>query len=127
MDKIQMEKVIGENISKYRERAGLTQAQLAERVGVGIPFISKVERGGSAMKLHTLYKFAEALDVSCDALLYPESAAVHISSITRLLKDRPLNYLVGIENLIRTCDEHFTARDTISPQDESEVESPDAS
>ena len=35
-------RVIGENTRMYRERAGLTQADLAERVGVGTAFISRV-------------------------------------------------------------------------------------
>ena len=38
-------KTIGENTRKYRTRAGLTQAELAEKVGVGTSFISRVERG----------------------------------------------------------------------------------
>lgn len=37
-------KTIGENTRKYRTRAGLTQAELAEKVGVGTSFLSRVER-----------------------------------------------------------------------------------
>ena len=36
------EKVIGKNIAKYRSAAGMTQAKLAECIGVSTPFISRL-------------------------------------------------------------------------------------
>ena len=36
---------IGENIKNLRRARGLTQEQVAERVGVSRPFIAQVERG----------------------------------------------------------------------------------
>lgn len=120
MEKIELTALIGENVSKYRQKAGLTQAQLAEKAGVGISFISRVERGEKSMKLHTLYNLAEALGVSCDALLYPDSSSVHLSSIVHLLKGMPPSYLAGIEGLIRTCGAYFMAKDSQPPQEDRE-------
>ena len=53
--------LVGNNIAKYRTVAGLTQAQLAERIGVSIPFLSRMERGQKLMKLQTLCAIAQAL------------------------------------------------------------------
>ena len=107
MTKEQLTKLIGENICKYREKAGLTQAQLAEKVGVGTPFVSRVERGEKSMKLFILYTIAEALEISCAALLYPESSSVQLNAIMRLLENRSTSDLKGIEETIRTCDKYF--------------------
>lgn len=40
MDKKQLGIILGENVYKYRTRLGLTQAELAERVGVNSSYIS---------------------------------------------------------------------------------------
>ena len=107
MDKNQLTVLIGLNVCKYRKQAGMTQAQLAEKIGVGTPYISRIERGEKTMKLYTLYCLAEALDVTCDALLYLESPSTHINTIAQLLKDLSTAYLAGIEAIIRACGEHF--------------------
>ena len=64
-----LEEIIGTNIAKYREAAGLTQAALAEIIGISTAFVSRVERGQKKMKVETLYATAKALNVSVDALL----------------------------------------------------------
>lgn len=102
--------LIGENIRQYREKAALTQAQLAEKVGVGVSFISRIERGEKSMKLQTLRSIANALDTSCDALLRPEiSTDPQIATIVNLLKNQSSTYVEGIEAIIRTCNRHFTS------------------
>lgn len=111
MDKEQLAVLIGQNICKYREEAKLTQRDLAEKVGVGTAFISRIERGEKSMKLYTLYTIADVLGVTCDALLYPESASVHVSTIKQLLSGKPDLYVKGIEALIRACEDYFLAED----------------
>lgn len=44
MDDATLAVVIGDNIRRYRERANLTQGQLAEQAGVGTAFISRSTR-----------------------------------------------------------------------------------
>lgn len=105
--------LIGNNISKYRTMAGLTQAQLAERIGVSIPFISRVERGQKLMKLQTLCAIAQALNVSCDALLRECSSSVYIENINAILAEQPAEFLVGIERMIRACVEEFAPKANI--------------
>lgn len=55
MDAETLQMVIGANIAKYREEKGLTQAKLAELIGVTPVFVSRVERGQKMMKVMTLY------------------------------------------------------------------------
>lgn len=107
MDKMHLSVLIGKNICKFREQQGMTQAQLAEKIGVGTSYISRIERGEKSMKLYTLYSLAEVLGVTCDALFYEECVSSHINNIVRLLENCPADYLAGIEAIIRTCNAHF--------------------
>lgn len=40
-----LEEIIGRNIARYREVAGLTQATLAEMIGSSTAFVSRIECG----------------------------------------------------------------------------------
>ena len=52
-----------ESMVKAREKAGLTQAELAKRIGTRQPALSRLERGGfKKATVETLKKIADALD-----------------------------------------------------------------
>ena len=53
--------VIGEQLKVERRRAGLTQEQLAERIGTKKSFISRVEKGRADIQLSTLVKLFNGL------------------------------------------------------------------
>lgn len=110
MDEVHLKKIIGDNIAKYRSLAGLTQSQLAEKIGISTAFVSRVERGQKMMKVHTLYATAQALHVSCDALLHEEGPTIQLENMMQLLAGQPPEYLAGIERLVRTCVEEFSPK-----------------
>ena len=60
---------IGSKIREARERAHLTQEQLAEIVDISPTHMSVIERGVKTPKLDTFVRIANALGVSADALL----------------------------------------------------------
>lgn len=53
--------IIGEQLKDERLRAGLTQEQLADRIGTKKSFISRVERGQADIQLSTLVKLFQGL------------------------------------------------------------------
>lgn len=54
---------IFEEIIKAREKSGLTQEELANKIGTKQPALSRLERGGfRKANIETLKKIAEALD-----------------------------------------------------------------
>ena len=106
-----LEEIIGRNIARYREVAGLTQATLAEKIGISTAFVSRVERGQKRMKVETLYATAKALDVSVDALLSTDSSAAQLANINQLLAGQSDEYLEGIERMIRVCIEEFEPKE----------------
>ena len=60
---------IGARIKAARERAGLTQEDLAAELDMSPTHISVLERGRKAPKLETLVNIANTLHVSTDMLL----------------------------------------------------------
>lgn len=54
---------VGALIRHHRDRAGLTQADLAEKAGVASETVSRIERGSLAPGFDTLGDFAAALNV----------------------------------------------------------------
>lgn len=60
---------IGERIKEFRLKAGLTQSELAEKLGIPYQSIGQWERGLRSPKIETLQKIASALGVPLSQLL----------------------------------------------------------
>ncbi len=56
---------ISKNIKKYRKMTGITQAVLAERVGVSHEFIRRIEskKGVKSFSIDTIWKISLALNI----------------------------------------------------------------
>ena len=56
---------ISKNIKKYRKMTGITQAVLAERVGVSHEFIRRIEskKGVKSFSVDTIWKISLALNI----------------------------------------------------------------
>ena len=60
---------IGENIKTHRVRKGLTQCELAEKVGVTFGMIRRIEKGTKQPSLSNLYEIASVLETTpCELL-----------------------------------------------------------
>jgi transcriptional regulator with XRE-family HTH domain len=55
--------MMGEELRKARQRAGLTQEQLSFRSGLSRPHISQLERNLKSPTVDTLFLICDALDV----------------------------------------------------------------
>ena len=64
-----MENKLAQNIRDYRKGMGLTQEQLAERLGITLGTVSKWERSESEPDLGFIMDLAELFHVSVDALI----------------------------------------------------------
>jgi len=62
-------KTICKKIKKYRNEKGLTQEDLAEKVGVSRVYIGYVEQGRNTPSLEILEKIAKALNVKMTEIL----------------------------------------------------------
>lgn len=62
-------KTICKRIKKFRNEMGLTQEELAEKVGVSRVYIGYVEQGRNSPSLEILEKIAKSLKVKISDLL----------------------------------------------------------
>lgn len=60
---------VGANIKREREKAGYTQDQFSEMLGIGSKSLSSIERGVVGVSLTTLLKICEILHVSTNVIL----------------------------------------------------------
>lgn len=64
----EMNRIIGQNIMRLRDRLGLTQAELARRLGVARPTVTQLESGVKGPSKKMLPRIAEELGVTVDEL-----------------------------------------------------------
>lgn len=61
---------IGQRVRKYRKAQGLSQEELAARVGISVTHMSHIETGNTKLSLPVLVELACALGVQSDDLLF---------------------------------------------------------
>ena len=61
--------MLGEELRKARERAGLTQEQLSFRADYSRPYISQLERDLKSPTVATLFRLCEAMGVKASELI----------------------------------------------------------
>jgi transcriptional regulator with XRE-family HTH domain len=77
-----MEQTLGKRISAHRKRLGLTQDQLAEKLGVTAQAVSKWENDQSCPDISMLPRLSEIFGTSIDALLGKEpEPVVHTATV----------------------------------------------
>jgi len=62
--------MLGQGIQFLRKKAGLTQQELGELVGLNPNYISAIERGQRNVTIITLQKIGQGLGVDIDEILY---------------------------------------------------------
>ena len=85
MNKKQM---IGARVKEIRNKKGLTQEQLSERMEINPKYLSSIERGNENPTLNTLIKLSESLEVDLNQIfsfIQIEDPGERKSMITTLL------------------------------------------
>ncbi|MHB8304259.1 MAG: helix-turn-helix domain-containing protein [Acidobacteriaceae bacterium] len=60
---------IGLQLANQRRRKGLTQAQVAEKIGTSTPQLSRTERRPENVNMRTLLRYADAIGMDLDVKL----------------------------------------------------------
>lgn len=66
-----MRRLVGENVRRYRLAARMTQEELAEKSGFGQQYISDLERGRRNPTVVSLFELSQALGASPADLITP--------------------------------------------------------
>jgi transcriptional regulator with XRE-family HTH domain len=95
---------IGARIKSLRRALRMTQAEVAERVGIDASFYGQIERGANTPSLRTLFAVAEVLKVE-PADLLPKTRASRgrdplmagaLGSLLSRLKPRKRRFVMGV-------------------------------
>lgn len=92
---------LAEDVTVWRKLQGLTQAQLADRSGVGVNTVRRLEDGDSGVTIENALRIFRALGV-LDAAL--GALDPHESDVGRLRSDEQLPQRVRPRNLTRNPD-----------------------
>ena len=79
----------GNRVRAARERLGITQEDLAARVGMSPSHMSIVERGVKVPRMDTVVKLANELDVSADYLFQDSVARSRNNQLLSTIMDLP--------------------------------------
>jgi len=85
----------GERLAEARRKSALTQADLADKAGIHISHVQRIEAGTSQPTVDVLKRLAEALNVSLDLLVFerPSEAAAQ-----RLADSELIEHFAAVEH-----------------------------
>lgn len=86
--------MLNENIKRIREEKGMTQKQLADKVGISGAFMSLIEKGTNNPSEENLQKIANALDVPIEILLAAKNKTPEIELIEILIQLTKSNKII---------------------------------
>ena len=59
-----IDKILGEIFKEYRIKNKLTQENIAEKLGISVKYISRIENGTGGVKVETLVNYINILSIS---------------------------------------------------------------
>ena len=93
-----MNVVLGENLAKYRKKAGYSQEELADKLGVSRQAVSKWERGEASPDTENLIALSRLYGVTLDDLVNKEPSESETK--TNEKKDDNRNYVhIGLDGI----------------------------
>lgn len=98
-----IDKRIGKRIKERREQLGLTQEQLAEKLGLATHYISTVERGTTFPRCEKLILLLNGLETSADAIfcdVLDHSVDYKASMLSEQIRELPAEEQKRIMNMV---------------------------
>ena len=104
MDEELIVKQIGQRIRAARNARKMSQVDLACAADISFSHISDIENGKTKLSLLTFCRIIEALQVSADEILRPDtpqSKQIYSDEFTKLLQDCTPSEIESILNIVR--------------------------
>lgn len=104
-----VQKLIGKRIKMYRMAKGLTQEELAEKIGLSRNYYSAAERGVYSLNLDKVVEIINILDCSADEIFadvinkgYKTKTSILSEKISTLPKEEQERILAIVDTLVTT-------------------------
>ena len=104
--KTDIDKVLGEIFKEYRLKNNLTQEKIAEKLGISVKYISRIENGTGGVKVETLVNYMNILCISpnviFDKLIVNENLKpqLQLSKKASKLSDDKIDFIISIIDLL---------------------------
>jgi transcriptional regulator with XRE-family HTH domain len=95
LDERGLRAILGKNVKYFRFHRQLSQADLAEKAGISITFVSNIERGNNFPKAGTLCNLAKALDIAVWELFKDEVTPDESKTVVDRLSDDVKRRVIG--------------------------------
>ena len=105
-------KTIGARIKKARLARGINQADLADQIDIAVSHMSNIENGTTNFGVDILIRITEALQVSADELLRPDTPsanAIYASELGGILEGCTPSEKEAMLNTLRSMKSAFNA------------------
>jgi transcriptional regulator with XRE-family HTH domain len=102
---MEIKKIFGSNLKRYRKEKHLSQEELSEKVDISVKHLSKIERGLTFVSADLLEKLSDSLEVSIARLFFKENEAIYDDNILmkfdRITEKHLIRAMEGIKSDIR--------------------------
>lgn len=101
--------VVSRNVKLYRKKRGLTQLQLAQKIGKTVEMVCQIENNVAGTKLATLDAIAAALDIETYLLFLNkdrpslENISPEILELIFDLEEETPEFIASLREFIRQC------------------------
>ena len=106
LKKQDIDNVLGEVFKEYRVKNNLTQEKIAEKLGISVKYISRIENGTGGVKVETLVNYMNILGISPNVIF--EKLIIHKDLETQMklskkaseLSDEKLDFIISVIDLL---------------------------
>ena len=108
--KISIDKFIGQVLKEYRVKNKFTQERVAERLGISVKYIARIENGTGGVKVETLVNYMNILGISpnviFEKLITNRSLKnqMELSGKARTLTDEELKFVISVVDLLKNLE-----------------------
>ena len=106
LKKLDIDKVLGEVFKEYRVKNKLTQEKIAEKLGISVKYISRIENGTGGVKVETLVKYMNILGITPNVIFEKLIVNKQLESQLQLskkaskLSEEKIDFVVSVIDLL---------------------------
>ena len=106
LKKLDIDKVLGEVFKEYRVKNKLTQEKIAEKLGISVKYISRIENGTGGVKVETLVNYMNILGISPNVIFEKLIVnkdlenQIELSCKASKLSEEKLNVVISVIDLL---------------------------
>ena len=106
LKKLDIDKVLGEVFKEYRVKNKLTQEKIAEKLGISVKYISRIENGTGGVKVETLVNYMNILGITPNIIFEKLIVNKQLESQLQLskkaskLSEEKIDFVVSVIDLL---------------------------